>query len=550
MVYSLRSEILECLAYNGKLSKSMVERMFEEHIHITKADRPVKHHHKEILSAFGFLKTEGLIDELNTNPGPGLVFERGRPKTYYEITEKGFKLLITQNIRPIKFWKCILGYCDHNTSNISLAKVEEFCHLFIEKYLKYRNHSYSFQLDIFDNMRDKWFHEMIGNDKTSLEQKIIEVLAIYPRITFEELVKKTRGKKSDINKLLSTFTLESYRPLMDKTYYIHQNTVGKRFNKKYWDLLLHSTILVSQNSKGIKTYELSLFGVILALTLVRYYDMDELKHGLYYTRISFAEYYDRISSNYRSKLPLIFGKWKLLKGILKIASAYNFDVILDKDIRIKDSDKLSVTRGGNKELYEGIREIVFQNRQQLGDVANAGWAVWLNYIGGMQYEYRSENQDDDYLMKNNVNIQSRPDPQKVYVVSKKINEITISLNPLEHISKSGSVQPEVIREISRKLEELFADEITAFYYFHLYYDYEFSSRFIRSAKYYSSVNHDDKSSVSQTPKDCLWSIIRNDTEKPLIGEWFYGWMQDISNLQKDIYETSKSATQYVEKVVG
>ena len=208
-------------------------------------------------------------------------------------------------------------------------------------------------------------------------------------------------------------------------------------------------------------------------------------------------------------------------------------MILDKDIRIKESDKLSVTRGGNKELYEGIGEIVLQNRQQLGEVANAGWAVWLKYIGYVQ----------------STTVQSRPYPQKVYAVSKKINEITISLNPLKHISKSNSVQPEVISEISHKLEELFADEITALYYFHLHSDYEFSSRFIRSAKYYSSVNHDDKSPVSPTPKDCLWSIIRNDTEKPLIGEWFYRWMQDISNLQKDIYETSKSATQYVGKVV-
>ena len=86
------------------------------------------------------------------------------------ITERGFKLLITQNIHPMKFWKCILGYCNHRTSNIGLDKVEEFCHLFIEKYLKYKNHSYSFQLDIFDNMRDKLFHEMIVTDKTSLEQ--------------------------------------------------------------------------------------------------------------------------------------------------------------------------------------------------------------------------------------------------------------------------------------------------------------------------------------------------------------------------------------------
>ena len=78
--------------------------------------------------------------------------------------------------------------------------------------------------------------------------------------------------------------------------------------------------------------------------------MDKLKHGLYYNNVSFAEYYDKIASNYTDKLPFIFGKWKVLKNILRLYSAYNFDVVIDKEIRFRDYDKFSVIRGGNKEL--------------------------------------------------------------------------------------------------------------------------------------------------------------------------------------------------------
>jgi hypothetical protein len=64
-------------------------------------------------------------------------------------------------------------------------------------------------------------------------------------------------------------------------------------------------------------------------------------------------YYNKIASNYPDKLPLIFGKWNLLKG------AVNFDffpslfdyLFLDKS----EISSLSVLLGGNKEIYDNIR---------------------------------------------------------------------------------------------------------------------------------------------------------------------------------------------------
>ncbi|MGH9978094.1 MAG: hypothetical protein ACRD8Z_20005, partial [Nitrososphaeraceae archaeon] len=258
---------------------------------------------------------------------------------------------------------------------------------------------------------------------------------------------------------------ESYKPIIDKTVYIHQNVTGKRHNRKYWDFLLHNTVLAKQNKEEhTKIYELSLFGVILALTLIRYYDMDKLTNGLYHNNISFGEYYDRIASNYQDKLPLIFGKWKILKSILQLYSAYIFDIILDKEIRLRDSDKFSVIRGGNKELLDSIREIMLQTRQQIEAFANAGWIVWLNYVSGVPYEYAGrDNSSGDYLLINDIDIRRQPDSQKVYAVKKKLDEILMLLNPLER-RFFGSISPQIheINEMSIQFEDQFAYEITEF----------------------------------------------------------------------------------------
>jgi hypothetical protein len=436
----------------------------------------------------------------------------------------------------------------------------------MSKYLKYPSHGFlSFQLEIFDNMRDKWFKDFILNNhdnnninnKVSLAQRVIEVLAIYPKLNLDEIVEKTQASQSEINIILSTYTLDSYRPLKDNTIYIHQNVIGKRYNKKYWDFLLHNTIISKHGSKdNIKTYELSLFGVILALTLVRYNDMDKLKHGLYYNNISFEEYYEKIISNYKDKLPLIFGKWKVLKEILRLYAAYNFDVIIDKEIRLRDYDKFSIIRGGNKELVDGIREIMLQTRQQIGRFVEAGNIIWLNYISGAQYGYEGpEIQHGDYLIKNNIDVLNRPNENlqtAYYLVKEKLDKFMLLLNPIEHgfsESVSLSLPAEVIREILYQLEELFADEITAFYYFHLYYDFEFYTRVSEPMKYYSSSttssNNQDNNNlfpISPRPKDCLVSILQTDKEKPLISEWFYQWMQDITNVQNEVYSYLKLQT--------
>jgi hypothetical protein len=312
--------------------------------------------------------------------------------------------------------------------------------------------------------------------------------------------------------------------------------------------MLHSIITVKQNKDNKKTYELSLFGVMLALFLVRYHDMDKLKQGLHHNKISFVDYYDKIAQNYQDKLPLIFGKWDLLTSILGIFSAYNFDIILSHEMRLRDDDKFSLIRGGNKELYDGIREIKMQTRIQLGKIANAGRVVWPVHIPAVPDRYIIPVQNGDFLIKNDVDFHDKPNIERINVVYQKLCEIILSLNPLEYgFSESFIIEPEIIERISFQLEKEFADEITAFYFLHLCFEYQFDTRVDSPTRYYSSSTKlgSNQMRISSIPKSCLLSILRKDKEKPSISEWYYRWMNDTSSLQKEIYEASKLMTQDV-----
>jgi hypothetical protein len=65
-------------------------------------------------------------------------------------------------------------------------------------------------------MRDEWFNNYILNNsanKVNLAQQVLEVLALYPKLSLEEIVEKTQASQSEINLILSTYTLDSYSPI-------------------------------------------------------------------------------------------------------------------------------------------------------------------------------------------------------------------------------------------------------------------------------------------------------------------------------------------------
>lgn len=154
-------------------------------------------------------------------------------------------------------------------------------------------------------------------------------------------------------------------------------------------------------------------------------------------------------------------------------------------------------------------------------------------------------------MNNDIYVQNGPNIQKVDVVKQKLDEILILLNPIEYgFSKSCTLRPKYTIEILYRLEEMFADEINAFYYFNLYYNYEYNGITSNPVRHDFSINSNNQFPISTTPKYCLSSIFQNDREKPLISEWFYRWMQDIGDLQRQVCEAIELMSDTIGRRIG
>ena len=117
-----------------------------------------------------------------------------------------------------------------------------------------------------------------------------------------------------------------------QNYYIREEGQGegrgeqveKHSESKYADLS-HMLIVRKYIGQGV-TYELSLFGIMFVIAVIRYHPIgiDKVRYvfliymlmhksRLFFEDIPLEEYFDKIALNYHDKLPLIFGKWSLLK---------------------------------------------------------------------------------------------------------------------------------------------------------------------------------------------------------------------------------------------
>ncbi len=283
-------------------------------------------------------------------------------------------------------------------------------------------------------------------------------------------------------------------------------------------LVQHSVLLKDKRIDHQNEYELSLFGVLLVLNLIRYNDMKKLNYGLFYgNTISFTKYFDMIAANYKSSLPLIFGKWKLLKKVLKSFAAYNFDIIIDE--RADHSNRESVRKGGNREIFDAIEDIAKYGYQQLYDLAKAGQVVSFRYLTGILHENINEypkNYRGDYLIMNEIEVDN-PDLNRVTHAYELLIGLLLMLSPIEYLTSKG--QSPGIQEIATKtelldmMEKSLADEISAMYYFNLF-EQEFRTLASIDKQYYPDL---------KSPIQCLYKILRNDEGS--LKDWFSNWLR-------------------------
>jgi hypothetical protein len=476
MIPYLRTEVLFCLAVNGKLSKSMVERILQRHKHYSKTNNNKKQHHRpEILQAFKYLESKKLIKELNTNPGPGLTYGRGRPKTYFSITEEGLKTLLAATYVPAgRFWEIMNKYCLKN-STLTADKVEECYQIVMRRYLKYPNRGFSSELNNFYKCND-WLQAVTKYGKMTTQQRMIEVTAIHPRITSKKFMES-----------IDDWSLDDI------------------------DFAPYGVGQLGRDRNGEETNELTLGGIMLCLILIYNNHVGNLKCGLYNKQFSFQEYCDKIASNYRTKLPLIFGKWDLLTEVLKELAIYNFVMILHKgDISSSNTNLNSVMLGGNEELCDGIRTISSYNAKLMEDFLNRGREFFENVLTKMSL--------------------GASDWEKIDPVTDKFREASALLNPVNWDRSTMFAQ-----ELFEKTERSFAEEITALYYMNLNSNIPLSTVIPKNHPLHSE--HPEM--LNHTPREHLSLIFQHDKGKPSLKEWYSSWMNDLTSLQQEIFENTK-----------
>jgi hypothetical protein len=495
----LQIEILACLAVRGNLSKSKLRSLL------------TIFYYNDISHAVDSLHERRFIECEHTDTSG-----HGRPEKYYKITELGLEILIRDDPTPEKFWKAMIGFCHYNQSIINSVRFNKFYQLFMNKFFKYSTrHGYFFQLDLFNSLQSRWLHQsrIFDNNKIGLEQQIFEVLALNPQITLGELLKKTnQTNEALLKKIISNYLPISYKPLLIGRDIPSSKTIS------HDDLLLHDNIIIKQNAFGKPIFELSLLGIMLVLTLIRYDKRSNLKHGLYYHDVSHEEYYDKIANNYKERLPLIFGKWHLLKRVLGVLTIYNFDIILDKEYRVKESEK-SIANRGSKEFYVSIESLREYTRVEMINIQSIGLEMLLNYKAGA--------------------IHQNPNIKKMQPIISKILEISCLLSPLEYdpssfietmketLTNSCGFESNQIQAISRSyetetIEKAFADLISFFYYLNLNSE---------SLEVISTTNPQDIHSLLERfyplpPRQIAISIFRRDHD---VREWFSGWIMDLVN---------------------
>ena len=182
----LQIDILLLLALKGKLSKGQAETI-------------LKKRHEDVIDSFDKLEKKGLIEK-----GKNYLFGRGRRQYTYKITNDGLQILISdEETTSLSFWKMIYGYCNNSEKVINNKDIDKYFRLFFQHYLNYNNTNFMDLLDIFENMSKKWMNNFVTSKKyLSAEQKVLETLSLYPKISFEEMVSKSEINSYTLEKVL------------------------------------------------------------------------------------------------------------------------------------------------------------------------------------------------------------------------------------------------------------------------------------------------------------------------------------------------------------
>jgi hypothetical protein len=423
--------------------------------------------HKEVSQSFKILKDKGLIEKMtDRNPGPGRFIGKGMPRNYYTVTEYGLVALIKEGLDPRVFWNALITYSSGKSKHDQgLDRIEGIYELYLQQYLTYStgfDYNVVLQLDQFNNMCKEWIYENTSrNGAITLEQKILEILALVglsDGMTIQEISARSKEDQESVRKVL-----RQYAPIPSYESALTDEEVNLDWRSLELDLedTIQRNIITVQITNKVEKYSLSLFGILLVLTLVLHHKVNW--RNLYLLgNYSIQEAFDIIATNYKNKLPLVFGQWDTLKDILKVLSVYNFEVIINHQARSRFLETPVVMKG-NKEYYDAYRDITICNAIQMRNLYN---------IGTMALKHFHSNIEEK---ENNNRYWESP---KTIAIYRKLIEIRALLGYPSIPATPGRLSTDNKDNLSHVydidnipttwvLERAFAHEITFLYYLNL-----------------------------------------------------------------------------------
>jgi hypothetical protein len=506
---SLQIEILKLIMLQGELSK-------------TKAKKILDSNYSDVSDAMDALASnERQFIKLSRKTG------RRRREKFYKITENGLRALFAPDMSPDDFWRLMILLLLCSKQLISYEELDDHYRQFERNYFGHSAvYGYFFLSYFFDLIRDSLLQKL-SKSKVCVLQMIIECLALNRSLTLPELIKKTCLKEDEVITILDNHSIHTNLnlPAWSRSPYTSIDDLRKEY---YVNFISHSLIIIIRSDNG-NTYELSLFGVMIMIFLIRYHylatqnNTTKILSG-FHNVLQPNEYCDRIAKNYKEKLPLIFEKWDFLKSKLGGFLLYeSFDFLIYEKARFK-SAAYSVWIEGNKEFYDDVQALASNGRDSLFILYASGRLVLENF---QRY----------------WNVMNNP---RIYPIDRKLREIAdivqsadfprtkeISENRLSFIDETESQN---LRRI-KTIERIFAEELAFLYYLNL-----------NTTGFSSDLTKEQNIQYLLPPKNRLMAILSQDND---IKQWFTERIGDIMhyreqtlNKMSEFYNEILDSTKY------
>jgi hypothetical protein len=503
----LQMKILKSVALSGRLSQKEAIAEFR--------CKP-----STISDAFKTMKERNIIERTKQ-------LEREK---FYKLTLEGLFRFIEENIKtqnpssPAEFWVAMNWYGFLNSNKDEFNRCYD---LFIERFIgRYPLRSCFFLGNLFDNLFQRWRRDLEHKCESDFPDNVISqmparfrhnsdcsmkdrrraetekaynvlgCLLLTRGITINNIVELTGLEAEEVREIIQehSMTQTRYSEYINEYEYVYQSNRSQSVTINFLNSLLIVPVKTKKVESNHQKYELSLLGVLLFLAMISLKRRKEDN--------TYSNYYDKAASNYREKLPLIFEKWKLLKKILddkldNYPSIFDY-LFLDKSEILS----LSVSLGGNKEIYDNIRTATMNAIKSFSIV----YDEWIRATEAC--DYLEELRNTPYYR----------------FIQEKINEMKISLSfttitsfgkYMKEKKESAYISP-IFEDDLHSIENTIADEFSFSFYvgllrenIHLASDYPLTSSFLG-----------DQSSDFHVPIQFLNRIVADDDQiRDKLKEW-------------------------------